>query len=415
MPDCTESADRKAMVIHMKKIGILTYYYNNNNYGGLLQAYALTQYLIGKGYDAEQICFIPPRKDNRIFSKITNVDFKTKLRWKLSALKNRVIGILTKIRYKDIFDLIERRNKAFKTFSGFIKHSDRVFDRKSITETNNIYDVFIAGSDQIWNLLWYAPEYFLSFVNKDKIKLSYAASLPQREITAEQKEILKSHLSDFTGISVRESQTVDLLKTIGVQAHWAADPTLLLTKDEWDKVCTPRKVESKYVFCYFLTNNAVERSAAKEFAKNKSLPIVTLPHLSGITSEDLHFGDIRLYDVSPLDFVSLIKYAEYVITDSFHAAVFSNIYKKQYFVFGRKGGEYMNSRINSLLSLFDTAKRFYKVNEPQAAEHMLNSDDIDYSKPQSDFETLRKSSEQFLEVIPRNTDKQKGTYNINEN
>ena len=377
----------------MKKIGILTYYYGNYNYGGLLQAYALTEYLLSNGYDAEQICFIPPKKDNG------NVDFKTRLRWKLSALKGKALRLFTKIRYKNILRSIEERNRAFLNFTEIIKHSDKVYDRNTLSETNGIYDIFIAGRDQIWNLLWYSPEYFLSFVDEGKTKVSYAASLPQRELTPEQEKIVKRHLSDFTAVSVRESQAVDLLKTIDIPSSLTIDPTLLLTRDAWDKVCTERKVKDRYVFCYFLTNNDVERNAAKEFAEKKNLKIVTLPHLTGMVWEDLEFGDIQLYDISPFDFISLIKHAEYVITDSFHAAVFSNIYEKQYFVFGRKGGEYMNSRITSLLFLFDAGKRFCNTRENNAAEYLLNLEDIDYSVPVPRFQELREHSEQLLRSI----------------
>ena len=377
----------------MKKIGILTYYYGNYNYGGLLQAYALTEYLSGIGYDAEQICFIKPKNNKK------NVSLKTRLRWKLSAAKGGAVKLYTKIRYKNVMRSIEERNRAFLNFIGTVKHSDKVYDRNSLHKTNDIYDVFIAGSDQIWNLVWYAPEYFLSFVNEGKTKLSYAASLPQRELTPEQAEILRKHLADFKGVSVRESQAVDLLQSIGIPSYHAADPTLLLNRSEWDKVCPERKVKDKYVFCYFLTNSAAERNAAKEFAKKKNLKIVTLPHLTGVAWEDLDFGDIQLYDISPFDFVSLIKHAEYVITDSFHAAVFSNIYKKQYFVFGRKGGEYMNSRINSLLFLLDAETRLCNIKDNGAEEYLLSLDDIDYSKPAPKFEELRRISENFLKSM----------------
>ena len=117
-------------------------------------------------------------------------------------------------------------------------------------------------------------------------------------------------------------------------------------------------IPHKISICYFLSTNRAVKKYISEFAKKKRMKIVILPHVGGINISDCFFGDMRLYDISPSQFVSLIKYADYVLTDSFHASVFSCIYKKKFVVFSRRGGERMNSRLHSLLKLYSSNDRF---------------------------------------------------------
>ena len=111
---------------------------------------------------------------------------------------------------------------------------------------------------------------------------------------------------------------------------------------------------------------------------------------------DRNFGDEQLYDASPEQFVSLIKYAKYVFTDSFHAVVFSNIYKKQYFVFNRSSEGEMSSRIVDITELFNQRERFCEGKEHETMEYISSLADIDYSVENAVFENSRKKSLEFL-------------------
>jgi hypothetical protein len=308
---------------------------------------------------------------------------------------------------KYIFSLVKRtikhriqsREKKFKNFELKIPHSKKIYRSDSICACTSNYEVFITGSDQVWNMDWYCKEYFLDFVPNSKRKIAYAASMPNTKLSDEQKQIVCKHLKSFGDISVREKETADFLEELtGRKVEWVLDPTLLLSKDDWDEICAPRVIKEKYIFCYFLGTDKLHRNIAKKFAKKMGYKIVTLPHLAEVNINDLTFGDMKLYDISPEQFISLIKYAEYVITDSFHATVFSNIYQTKYFVFDRIGIGEMSSRIKSLVLLTGEDFRFCKE-QGQSAKYMLSKKDI--AVPQLSDELL-KMKEKSIEFLKRN-------------
>lgn len=383
----------------MKKIGIITHYYQSTNYGGNLQAYALCEVLIKNKYQVEQICypFYPlPFEKNRIKNLFANgvIGFFKKL-WNYT--KRVFILPLEKIEIRKL-DFYNCRRKAFLEFNkNIIPHSEIVYTRDTIKDSVLTYDVFITGSDQVWNLAWYDSAYFLDFVPSKKLKMSYAASIAKDSLTAEQKEMFRESLKDYKAVSVREESAVNLLKDISpVETQLVLDPTLLLTKEDWDKVCAERVIEEEYVFCYFLGENRKERKIAEKCAEKQGLTLVAIPHTAGIKLIDRKFGDKRLYDVSPQQFVSLIKHAKYIFTDSFHAVVFSNIYQKNYFVFNRNKKGEMNSRIINITKLFHQEERFCNGKERECLEYVESLPDIDYTQENKEFEALKEKSLAFL-------------------
>lgn len=388
----------------MKKIAILTHYYKNLNYGGTLQAYALCKATEKNLHiRVEQVSY--PDLEDRIrfqyslnkkaencFRGIYNAVYK-----KLSLFQRRVKNKYYHLKYKNAVDL-NIRIKNFKNFSEtIIPHSDKVYTSENITEILAQYDAFITGSDQVWNTNWYTPVFFLDFVPSDKIKISYAASISKDSLTDKEKEIFKKSLADFKAVSVREEQAVDLIKDLSpVKPVVTLDPTLLLDASDWDKVCAPRVVEDDYIFCYFLGDNPKERKIAKKFAKEKGLKLVSVP-LTGVkVYSDLKFGDVILPAASPEEFISLIKHASYVFTDSFHAVVFSQIYKRQYFVFNRDSKGSMNSRIINITNLFNTQERFCNGSEKETLQYVRSLQEIDFSRPNPKFDEIKEFSINFL-------------------
>lgn len=382
----------------MKKIGIITHYYQSTNYGGNLQSYALCKVLIKYQYAAEQICYpLSFEKQSRIKNLLSNgvIGFWKKI---LHYIKRVFILPLEKIEEKKI-DIHNRRQKAFLELNqNIIPHSKIVYTKETIKESVLVYDGFITGSDQVWNFDWYSPAYFLDFVPSTKIKISYGASIAKDSLTDEQKEIFRKSLKDYKAVSVREKSAEKLLEGLSpVKVQTVLDPTLLLTREDWDEVCAERVIKEKYVFCYFLGENRQERKLAEKFARLHNLKLVALPHTNGIKLIDRKFGDERLYDVSPEQFISLIKYAEHVFTDSFHAVVFSNIYQKQYFVFNRSKKGEMSSRIVNITELFHQEERFCAGKERETIEYVTSLLDIDYTKSNEDFEKMKEKSVSFLE------------------
>lgn len=374
----------------MKNIGITTMFHNSENYGGVLQAYALAEVLSQMGFQAEQILIQSESKRSKQ-EKPLNICSELK-----RIIKRNIIRTLNKIILFFLTKKLSQRSGAFEQFRDCVPHSEKIYTSLNIEECLKKYDIFITGSDQVWNMNWYNRNYFLDFVPRDKVKISYAASMPDVNISNEEKEIVKNHLESFDAVSVRESNTAIFLEELtGKKTECVLDPTLLLGKEDWDKICSDKIVNYKYIFCYFLGDDMRERKIAKEFAKKLKLKIVTLPHLDLIKKSDIFFGDCKLYNVSPQMFISLIKNAEYVLTDSFHAAVFSNIFKTKYYVFERVGTIEMSSRISTLLKITNTNER-YLENNKATIDYMLSIKHMDVGDPSDEFETMRNKSFEFL-------------------
>ena len=176
------------------------------------------------------------------------------------------------------------------------------------------------------------------------------------------------------------------------------DPTLLLDREDWDRVCASRVVNDDYLFCYFLGDNKRERRLALKFARQENLKVVSVPLTGAKIYSDLKYGDIVLLAASPEEFISLIKHARYIFTDSFHAVVFSKIYERQYFVFNRDKKESMNSRIYDITKLFHTQERFCDSKEKESLAYINSLPDIDYSVSNRDFDEMKEKSIQFLKT-----------------
>lgn len=370
----------------MKKVGIITHYYKSKNYGGVLQAYALVEFLKSKGFDAQQLCY--KRTPSKSSEAVKLRNFKRAL---ISAIAQKFLIIPIK-------KGLDKRNQSFDDFTQSIPHSKKVYTDKNIYESTHEYDAFITGSDQVWNPIYYSPSFFLEFAD-GKNRISYAASIAHGNLSDNDKQIFKNHLKKFKAISLREND-VDLISSLtSVPVTWVIDPTMLLTSNEWDKVSSPRLIKEKYLFCYFLGRNDIQRKVATEFAKKHHLKVVTIPHLMGMFERsDAFFGDIKVLDASPADFISLIKHAEYVFADSFHATAFSNIYNKQYFVFHRSGFKGMASRIYSICELFGTQSRFLDTPEKTTLLHIeetLNKEKGASSNKEK-FAKKKALSEKFL-------------------
>ncbi len=384
------------------RIGILTHYYKSENYGGNLQAYALCRVLSDMGCDAYQISYESKCSAfgmEAAESKPCSLSPSAGAKHILGRQIKRAVRYITRKYEEKRHSVRENRRSAFGEFNkNVIPHSDRVYTPETIGECVGDYDAFITGSDQVWNLNWYEPSYFLAFVPSDKLKLSYGASLGIKALTPVQKERVREHLRDFNAVSVREKDGVSVIDELSpVETEWVLDPTLLLSAEQWDEIAGERSINEKYVFCYFLGDDKCIRRIAAKYAARRGLKVVNIPHSGGaFIMSDVGFGDIRLYSVSPNRFLELIKNAEYVFTDSFHATVFSNIYEKNFFVFQRAGMKYMESRIYSLLELFGCQERFCDVEAKRNVDYLEGLSDIDFSKPQTLFEEKKEQSLNFL-------------------
>ncbi len=234
------------------------------------------------------------------------------------------------------------------------------------------------------------------FVPNQINKVSYATSFGVSSIPWYQKKRTKEYLKRINHLSVREIKGAQIVKEVsGLEAKVVVDPTLLLDSAEWEKVISRKEIiPEKYIFCYFLGENNEHRAIAEELKKKTGLAIVTTPHLDSFVEKDLSFGDYRLFDVGPDDFVNLIRNAQYVLTDSFHGTVFSILHHKQFVTLNRfsEGGQSRNSRIDSLCQLLGLGERRY---QGDISVQMGRSIDYDYVDKR--LMELREESKGFLQ------------------
>lgn len=376
----------------MKKTGILTYYYETRNYGGMLQSYALPLFLKKNNILAEQICYV--RTDEWMFSKeeYNNVRKESFL----LRLKNK---LLRKRYIKDICPQFENRNRKFSEFEKCIPHSDQVYNLASISQVNKKYDDFIVGSDQIWTFRCFNPSFFGEFISEDKAIISYAASAGKSIFSDKEREYLQGALKKFKALSVRESDLIDAFSFLDIKEkiECVVDPTLLLEKEDWDEIVSDNLINEKYLFCYFLGSDIRLRKLAHKYATVHRLKVVTIPFANeSFNNVDFSFGDIRLYGVGPSEFVALIKNAECIFTDSFHATVFSLIYEKEFFAFDRVEHKGMGSRLYSLTEMFECTERFCDSDDKFDNRYLNNIPKMDYEKNFILFEKQKQKSILFL-------------------
>lgn len=386
------------------KIGVLTHFYGTMNYGGVLQAYALITVLRKMGCDAEQISY----KFWELFelSEERIGDYDPTLA-RIPADTSRFFAgtKAADARYERLqAEVVVPRKKKFADFRLRIPHSEKVYGRNTVFLTNELYDGFIVGSDQVWNLKWHSSAFFLEFADPDKRKLAYAASAGASEFDAVQRKYLARVLPRFDAVSVREQDMVKPCRELsGKNVENTLDPVLLLDREDWDRIAAPRLVREKYVFCFFYHPTEKVYTLAKDYAKCHGLKIVTIPY--AFCDTDIHlddsFGDYRMATASPEDFISLIEHADCVFSDSFHAVVYSMIYKRQVFAFRREWSRSewrsdMSARIYTLMDIFSCKEHFCDSPDKLSLDYIQSLKPIDYSEKNSRFEQMKRDSLIFL-------------------
>ncbi len=271
---------------------------------------------------------------------------------------------------------------------------DKNVDLENLELLNERYDAFIAGSDQIWSVFEsiFNPYYYLDFAKKRKI--AYAPCLGTDKIPESLKPILHALLSDYHAVSVREDVSAKQLSQLtGRTVEWVADPTLLLTREEWAESVKNIKplVKKRYLLCYFLENRTWYFEKAKELAKKLHLRPVLIPN----KWEFLHSEYVIDEAVGPKEFVALFRDADYVLTDSYHGSIFSLIFEKRFQYLQRfddKDPGSQNIRINSLFHYLGLDK--VRVAQEHREVALL---EYDYRDVHRKIYEMRNSSLRYLE------------------
>lgn len=344
------------------------------NSGASLQAYALMKYIQNLGHDVEIINYKPdylsqhyklfainnPRYENNLVLKIIYLTLKfpervlnLRIKRKFDKFKNENMNITKKI-YRSNDDLIQNYSDA---------------------------DLFIAGSDQIWNTKFKNgkdPAFYLQFVPENRGRVSYAASFATDKIEEGFEHQVLIWLKTFNKISVREKSGLKILKDIGISdAIQVLDPVFLLNKKEWINLICDKKIKEKYILIYDFDSNETIKKIAKRIAKEKNLKIYSI--------QNLKYADKYLKYTGPKEFLTYIYNAEYVISNSFHATAYSLIFEKQFFVVNRKDS--INTRMRDLLE------------EIGAIGQMIDIKTFEYENlPVINYEDIRKNIEHYTNL-----------------
>lgn len=368
----------------MKKIGIITFH-NAHNYGACLQAYALQQYLKSMGNDV----------------KIINYDSEIKKHYNLiiPAFRKNIVKYIMQLIYNiKYYKARKKRYDVFQRFiSEYLEFSDQHYKtEKQLKKYFPLYDYYICGSDQIWNidLVGKLSDIFtLNFGCSNIKKISYAASIGKTEFTLNEKMLYQKKLSHLDQISVREPEAQLLLeKILERNISLVVDPVFLLGKSEWIKFAKDSiPIKKKYILVYSVIKN-----------KNLIQIVNYISNVTGygvITFENEEFENKikNVNSASPVEFVQLIQRAEIIVSNSFHALAFALIFQKKFWIIPHNQ---TNSRINNLLDLTNNKDRLIQNLEEIMGKNPLEplKETFTETKMQSEILKSKKYLKQSLEM-----------------
>lgn len=331
------------------------------NHGAMLQAFALAHYLQSLGHEVQVIDYSPyymPGKAKVNFKWVPN-------RFDYPGV--RTFYQLAKYRQKR---LTQRRHNAQESF--YVKYIPVTSDRYNTIEDlrNNPpeADIYVAGSDQIWNTSFPNGKdeaFYLNF-GSPKRKISYAASFATSELVSGTEAFVSDQLRNFDAISVREQSGMNLLKSLGFNGQLVVDPVFLLNREQWDCFDKDDDIKDEYILTYdFEPKKSAIKTIAKRLAALYGCKIYTVSSAPSVLS----YADKSYLTCGPDMFVRLIKHARCVVSNSFHGTAFSMIYGKDFFVVNRKDG--LNIRMQDLLNRYNLNDRL--IDDKVSDESLTNS------------------------------------------
>lgn len=331
------------------------------NLGASLQAYALAAYLKAQGHDVQIIDYKPIYLRHYRLTGVPNPRFDrpfVRQAYQIAKFPGRLWNRLT-----------SRRKKVFDAFTArYLPVTEQRYE--SISELRKCppeADIYIAGSDQIWNPVFQNgkdPAFFLDFVPEGKKRISYAASFAVEELSEEDQNRMQPLLQRLDAVSVRERSAVTILEKMGVRSCQVMDPVFLLERAHWEQIAV-RPAEEGYILVYDFDRSLVMSAIAKELAAKTGRKLISLFPMDG--------ADEVWLDVGPLEFLGAIQNAGIVLSNSFHATAFSLIFQKEFYVLNRE--EKINTRMRDLLGVVELENRL--IGSPgELTAHQISWDDV---------------------------------------
>lgn len=366
----------------MKKIGILTFH-RADNYGAVLQAYALCKKLNELNMPAEIIDYHASSIENAYsIVNFTGKNFISKMK---SGIKSFLI----------IHNTVAKR-KHFQSFRDQHFDLSRQYTDSDIYQADEMYSAIITGSDQVLNpdiTKECKDNYTLAFAKKAK-KYTYAASIGKRDLSKNEIKWLDARLSSFSGISFREFSSKSLVNTPStLKSVVSADPTLLLSSSQWESLIADSPADSEYIFVYDVLKNKSLYDYALRLSEKKNMKVICINDSLKMRAKYRSFSFFA--SVPPEMFLSLIKHASYVLVSSFHGLVFSIIFKKMFLCIMPEK-ETLSDRLTSLIHYCSLENRYFSGTIPS---DKAIDEEIDWSTVTKHLDALKTASESYLKRI----------------
>lgn len=295
----------------------------------------------------------------------------------------RVIISISYIKKKIVFDTFLKK---------YINITPMTYkSEKELKKDLPIADGYCTGSDQVWNSHWNEGvdrPFYLSFLPKTAYKFSYAASIGNTNLNKREKDAVRPMLEQYQHITVRENAGVDVIADLGLKAEQVLDPTLLFKAEEWESYTSERFKNERYVVTYNLHHDRRIDQYASELAKKHGIKVYNI-------SYNLHDivrpGKLK-WCPTVEEYLGLIRDAQYVVTDSFHATVFSVLFHKKFMVIYP---EQASSRIRSVLSLLNMEER----GQDTMPNVVQIEKTINFSRADIILERERRKSKEYMAMV----------------
>ena len=368
------------------KVGMLSFH-ESLSYGATLQCYALQKTIRDMGFASEFINF-----QRKKCAEFHQAQTQPTLKDRVKRLAIKAAVKLQNVRLANNNASVERTFREFKD-QYLSVGKEEYCSIRSLYTSDLKYDVYLTGSDQVWNPYNSVLQvYGLGFVPPQINTVSYAASIGVSEIPDEKKATMHQALQGVRHLSCREYEGAKALSTLlGREVTTVLDPTLLLKKDEWRALKAPMELPSKYVLCFFLGSLDYPREVAYKLAKQNGCELLVIP---GSPKDVFTKGKI-VKGCGPQQFLELFFNAAFVCTDSFHGTAFALNFNKPFFSFCRRGYHEKTSYISRIKDLLETVGLSDRLVYPES--------ETDFAIPKIDFsaanEILERERERSLSYL----------------
>ena len=352
--------------IDMKKILLLTLHSQNNNFGSVLQAHSLYEFLEELGYNVTVLNYQPYYSNGAISPKMF------------------VKKILTNMLFLPSFLI---RTSRFDKIVNSKKLTKKISQKSKLPEIASEYDIFMIGSDQVWNphyLCGQDDAYFLKFTDSMN-KVSYAASIGTKNISDSDLDRIVRDLKEFKYVSLRENDSCKRLAKHGlVNAKYVLDPVFLHDIKYYRAIESKKISERGYILAYVIHRDKFISEVIDEFSKLMNKKVIQIGGFAKKCNSDKFPRS-----AGPEEFLALIDHADFIVTSSFHGTAFAHIYNKQFAVVMPNGN---TLRLENILETAGTEDRV--VRDISDVKNMLQH--IDYKEVNEKISDKRKDSIEYL-------------------